>query len=148
MAAQLEYSETSTDIPQPTILEDKFGSITAADRLPEIWSVVATDESELQLQASVRANSVSRPIAVSSEAGSTELVFPGTDIPVYRVAALLLGGKLTEREVAEDFPSLTRAQIREARKMGKANPNAAAQYPPRSLKRILASARFGTLRKR
>lgn len=67
---------------------------------------------------------------------------PGTNIPIYRVSALLDGG-MTVAQVAEDFPSLTRRQIQMARTYARLNPPPpSVRYPTESLKRLLLDSGF------
>lgn len=71
---------------------------------------------------------------------STPLI-EGTNIPVYRISALLQG-ELTIEQVMEDFPSLTRKQIVDAGKFAKKHPNIGDEYPPVSFKRLLMTSGF------
>ena len=66
--------------------------------------------------------------------------FAGTDISAYRVAALTG----TANEVQADYPSLTIAQIEQARQYAKAHKKPGAPYPAKSMKRHLTEmANFG-----
>jgi uncharacterized protein (DUF433 family) len=76
--------------------------------------------------------------------GASEPVIPGTNIPLYRVSALFDGG-MTVREVMEDFPSLTEAQIVNARNYARRYPNFGKPYPQKSLKRLLRNSGFAQL---
>ena len=69
---------------------------------------------------------------------------PGTRVPIYRIAALLDAGMAVD-EVAQDFPSLTKAQIRSAQAYAKAHPPARKKYPGISLKRLLRNSGFAEL---
>ncbi|MFP1133170.1 DUF433 domain-containing protein [Asticcacaulis sp. W401b] len=62
--------------------------------------------------------------------------FEGTDISVYRVAALKSAQTLDE--ILEDYPSLTRAQVERAVAFSKASPKRGKPYPGVSLKRALS----------
>src|SRR6266849_5424718 len=75
---------------------------------------------------------------------TSEPIIPGTTIPLYRVSALFDGG-MTVREVMEDFPSLTEAQIVKARNYARRYPNSGKQYPQKSLKRLLRNSGFAEL---
>jgi uncharacterized protein (DUF433 family) len=76
--------------------------------------------------------------------GTSEPIISGTNIPLYRVSALLDGG-MTVREVMEDFPSLTEAQIANARNYARRYPNFGKPYPQKSLKRLLRNSGFAQL---
>jgi len=63
----------------------------------------------------------------------------GTEIEVYRVAALLDGGASIE-QVLEDYPSLSRTQVETAQAYAEAYPKAGRPYPRTSVKRALQGA--------
>ena len=77
-------------------------------------------------------------------AGTSEPKIPGTDIPLYRISALLDGG-MRVAEVMEDFPSLNADQIIWARDYARQNPNFGRPYPNKSLKRLLRNSGFAEL---
>jgi hypothetical protein len=60
------------------------------------------------------------------------------------VSALLDAG-MSVNEVMEDFPSLTNAQIMEARDYARQHPNLGKPYPQMSLKRLLRNSGFAEL---
>jgi uncharacterized protein (DUF433 family) len=76
--------------------------------------------------------------------GTSEPKIPGTNIPLYRISALLDGG-MRIAEVMEDFPSLTAEQIVWARDYARRNPNFGRSYPTESLKRLLRNSGFAEL---
>ena len=78
---------------------------------------------------------------VTLTVATTEPVIPDTNIPLYRVTALLDGG-MTVAQVKEDFPSLTVTQIEQARDYANVFPNYGRQYPRKSLKRLLRKSGF------
>jgi uncharacterized protein (DUF433 family) len=88
-------------------------------RFPYLGCYVTTDR---DFQFSVTVTSVSDPLIV------------GTDIPIYRISALLAGG-LSVDEILKDFPSLSREQIESARIFSSLH--TANRYPSMSLKRLL-----------
>jgi len=63
--------------------------------------------------------------------------FEGTDISVYRIAALTHG--LTVAEILEDFPSLKSDQLDRAIAFAKATPKKGKPYPTTTLKRALGN---------
>jgi hypothetical protein len=73
-----------------------------------------------------------------------EAVLKGTDIEVYRIAALLLGG-MTPDEVRADYPSLTLELVADARAYAEAHPKPGRPYPRTTFKRALKSAGFEAL---
>lgn len=77
----------------------------------------------------------------AARAAATDPFIAGTNVPIYRISALLDGGANVE-EVMRDFPSLTRAQIEGALEYSKASPNQGRPYPSRSLKRALREMDF------
>lgn len=79
-----------------------------------------------------------------SFATTSEPLIAGTNIPVFRISALLDGG-LTVKQVKEDFPSLSEAQIIQARDYARTVPNVWKQYPQKSLKRLLRQSGFAEL---
>jgi uncharacterized protein (DUF433 family) len=76
--------------------------------------------------------------------GTSEPKIPDTNIPLYRIAALLDGG-MRVAEVMEDFPSLTADQIVMARDYARQHPNFGKPYPKKSLKRLLRNSGFAEL---
>ncbi len=64
-----------------------------------------------------------------------DVFFEGTDISAYRVAALTESQSIDE--IAEDYPSLTLAMIKDAIDYEKVYPKKGKPYPTRSLKRTL-----------
>jgi uncharacterized protein (DUF433 family) len=73
-----------------------------------------------------------------------EPLIDGTNIPVFRIAALLRGG-MTVIQVMEDFPSLTRREIEEAEEYADEHENIWKEYPAFSLKRLLQDSGFSKL---
>ncbi|SRR6266436_2885227 len=76
--------------------------------------------------------------------GTSEPKIPDTNIPLYRISALLDGG-MSVAEVMEDFPSLTADQIVMARDHARQYPNFGRPYPKKSLKRLLRNSGFAEL---
>jgi uncharacterized protein (DUF433 family) len=72
---------------------------------------------------------------------TSETFVPGTNIPVYRISALLDGG-MRVAQVMEDFPALTADDVIWARNYAQRYPNFGKQYPRKSFKRLLRSAGF------
>jgi uncharacterized protein (DUF433 family) len=68
-----------------------------------------------------------------------EPLLKGTEIEVYRIAALLDGG-LSLEEVLQDYPSLSRKDIETAKAYAEAYPKAGRPYPRTSVKRALQGA--------
>jgi uncharacterized protein (DUF433 family) len=68
-----------------------------------------------------------------------EPLLKGTEIEVYRIAALLDGG-LSLEEVLQDYPSLSRNGIETAKAYAEAYPKAGRPYPRTSVKRALQGA--------
>lgn len=66
-----------------------------------------------------------------------EPVLRGTDVPVHAIAALSKGQ--TTEEILEDYPGLTREQLRTATDYATAYPKAGRPYPARSLKRMVGA---------
>jgi uncharacterized protein (DUF433 family) len=86
------------------------------------------------------------PIPTFYLAAPQEPVIGRTNIPLYRVTALLDGG-MTIEQVLEDFPSLTRQEVLAAKRFAERNPNHGKQYPQKSLKRLLRRSGFHRLKK-
>lgn len=68
-----------------------------------------------------------------------EPLLKGTQIEVYRIAALLDGGALIE-QVLEDYPSLSKQNVETAKAYAEAYPKAGRPYPRTSVKRALQNA--------
>jgi len=68
-----------------------------------------------------------------------EPVLKGTNVEVYRIAALLSGGASPEA-IAEDYPSLTHYLIATAKAYGLAYPKPGRPYPAKTAKRALKGA--------
>jgi uncharacterized protein (DUF433 family) len=64
-----------------------------------------------------------------------EALLRGTDISVYRIAALYPHHSIDE--ILEDYPSLSRTQVASAVAYAEANPRPLIIYPATSLKRAL-----------
>lgn len=68
----------------------------------------------------------------------------GTDISVYRIAALIDGG-VSVSEILTDFPSLTRRQVEDAEEYAKKHPYSGKQYPKKTFKHFLRKRTFQRL---
>ncbi|MFC5394233.1 DUF433 domain-containing protein [Bosea vestrisii] len=68
-----------------------------------------------------------------------EPLLKGTQVEVYRIAALLDGGASIE-QVLEDYPSLSREHVETAKAYAEAYPKAGRPYPRTSVKRALQGA--------
>lgn len=68
-----------------------------------------------------------------------EAVLKGTDVEVYRVAALL-GGGMTPEEIRHDYPSLSPDAVVTAKAYAEAHPKAGRPYPTRTVKRAIKGA--------
>ena len=68
-----------------------------------------------------------------------EPVLKGTNIEVYRIAALLAGG-LSVKDILEDYPSLSGDEVAVARAYAEAHPKPGRPYPRTTAKRALQSA--------
>src|SRR5208282_61240 len=68
-----------------------------------------------------------------------EPVLRGTDIEVYRIAALLAGGMSVE-DIETDYPSLSRDAIEAAKAYADAHPKPGRPYPKTTAKRALREA--------
>jgi uncharacterized protein (DUF433 family) len=68
-----------------------------------------------------------------------EAVLKGSDVEVYRIAALLSGG-LSVDQVLADYPSLSRDAIEAARAYAEAHPKPGRPYPRVTAKRALQGA--------
>jgi uncharacterized protein (DUF433 family) len=67
-----------------------------------------------------------------------EAVLKGTDIEVYRIAALFRG--MTPEQICEDYPSLTREAVAAAKAYADAHPRAGRPYPSITVKRAVKGA--------
>jgi uncharacterized protein (DUF433 family) len=65
---------------------------------------------------------------------SGEPMIRGTTVSIYVLAGLAKGE--TVKEILEDYPSLTRAQVETAIEYAKAYPKKGCPYPARSFKRV------------
>jgi uncharacterized protein (DUF433 family) len=68
-----------------------------------------------------------------------EAVLKGSDVEVYRIAALLAGG-LSVDQVLADYPSLSRGAVEAARAYAEAHPKPGRPYPRTTAKRALQGA--------
>ncbi len=68
-----------------------------------------------------------------------EALLRGSDVEVYRIAALLDGG-MSEDEVLTDYPSLTRDAVLTAKAYAAAHPKPGRPYPRTTAKRALQGA--------
>jgi uncharacterized protein (DUF433 family) len=68
-----------------------------------------------------------------------EAVLKGSDVEVYRIAALLEGG-LSVDQVLADYPSLSRDAVEAARAYAEAHPKPGRPYPRTTAKRALQGA--------
>lgn len=68
-----------------------------------------------------------------------EAVLKGTDVEVYRVAALL-GGGMTPEEIRHDYPSLSPDAVATAKAYAEAHPKAGRPYPTKTVKRAIKGA--------
>jgi len=71
-------------------------------------------------------------------------VVRGTQIEVYRIAALLDGG-MAVAEVVEDYPSLTKEQVLAAKAYAEASPKLGRPYPGRTAKAAMRSVDLSLL---
>jgi uncharacterized protein (DUF433 family) len=71
--------------------------------------------------------------------GDGEPMVKGSDVEVYRIAALLAGGMSIE-DVKWDYPSLSRNAIEAAKAYADAHPKAGRPYPATTAKRALQGA--------
>ena len=79
---------------------------------------------------------------VDGDAGDP--LIKGTEIEVYRIAALLDGGVAPE-DVLADYPSLTRDQVEFARAYAQANPNSGRSYPKQTFKAAIKALNLDAL---
>lgn len=68
-----------------------------------------------------------------------EAVLKGTNVEVYRVAALLAGG-MTPELICQDYPSLTPETVATAKAYADAHPKAGRPYPSKTVKRAIKGA--------
>ena len=85
-------------------------------------------------------NDLNMPFVITVSTVNNPMI-PGTHVPIYKIAALLDGGA-SVLSVNEDYPSLTAAQIEEARLYARANPYYGRPFAKVSLKRALQSMDF------
>jgi uncharacterized protein (DUF433 family) len=124
--ARTEFYEALQQAPVEPRDEVRFGRfrISISDLVEEV-RVRTADLTDLADKVEFRADG--------------EPVLKGTEIEVYRIAALLVGGSSIEG-VLEDYPSLSREDVEAARAYGEAHPKAGRPYPRSSAKRALQSA--------
>ena len=67
-----------------------------------------------------------------------EAILKGTQIEVYRVAALLSG--MTPEQICEDYPSLSPAAVATAKAYAEAYPKTGRPYPSKTVKRAIKDA--------
>lgn len=124
--ARNEFYHALKSLPLDSTHEVRFGRLS-----------VAVDD----LRAEVKART--RDLAELSEKiefrKDGEAVLKGTDVEVYRVAALLAGG-LSPNAVCKDYPSLRREQVDIARAYAEAHPKTGRPYPRTTAKRALRGA--------
>ena len=68
-----------------------------------------------------------------------EAILKGTNLEVYRIAALLSGG-LSEEEVRADYPSLSPEHLTDAKAYAEAHPKTGRPYPKNTFKRAMRGA--------
>jgi uncharacterized protein (DUF433 family) len=68
-----------------------------------------------------------------------EAVLRGTEVEVYRVAALVSGG-MTPEQICEDYPTLTPEAVATASVYAGAHPKAGRPYPSNTVKRAIKGA--------
>jgi uncharacterized protein (DUF433 family) len=68
-----------------------------------------------------------------------EALVRGTNVEVYRIAALLAGG-MTLEEICKDYPSLTPEHVATAKAYADAHPKAGRPYPSKTVKRAIRGA--------
>ena len=73
-----------------------------------------------------------------------EAVLKGTDVEVYRIAALLTGG-LSAEEICADYPSLSPEKIADAKAYAEAHPKPGRPYPKTIFKRAMRGAGLDAL---
>jgi uncharacterized protein (DUF433 family) len=73
-----------------------------------------------------------------------EPVVKGSDIEVYRIAALLAGG-MSIKDVQQDYPSLSRDAIEAAKAYAAVHPKSGRPYPTTTAKRALRGAGLDAL---
>jgi uncharacterized protein (DUF433 family) len=67
-----------------------------------------------------------------------EPVIKGTDINVYRIAALHAG--MTVEEILRDYPTLSEQQVHAAKAYANSHPNAGRPYPKITAKKAMLEA--------
>jgi len=124
--ARTEFYEALQQTPVDRRDEVRFGRfrISVSDLVKEVERRT-TDLVELAEKVAFRSDG--------------EPVLKGTDIEVYRIAALLDGGASIE-QVLEDYPSLSRENVETAKAYADTYPKAGRPYPRTSVKRVLQGA--------
>lgn len=123
----------------------RIGSGKDLGTTQDTWSIILANTKPIEAAAGLVASTTTS--ASYSTPTSTEMddpVISGTEIRIYRIAALLDGG-MTVGQVMRDYPSLTRSQIEGAEEYARAYPNTGRQYPKRTLKDFLRRGPLGRL---
>ena len=137
---------------QQTVIEGSLlTGFRARHSIPRTGAFIISADTMFQANISHPIHSASTAAYVISNISTNIPVNPdpsisGTNIPIYRIAALIDGG-MTIAQVMEDFPSLTQNQILTAYEFASENPPGPdVVYPKTSLKRLLRSSGFAQLK--
>ena len=123
--ARSEFYRALKSDPAGTANEIRFGRLTIA---------IGDLKAEVQKRAQDLAD-LAEKVEFRKDG---EALLKGTDIEVYRIAALL--GGMTPEEICEDYPSLTREAVATAKAYAEAYPKAGLPYPSKTVKRALRDA--------
>lgn len=124
--ARNEFYHALKSLPLDSTREVRFGRLS-----------VAVDDLRAEVEARTRdLAELSKKIEFRKDG---EAVLKGTDVEVYRIAALLAGG-LSLNAVCKDYPSLRREQVDIARAYAEVHPKIGRPYPRTTAKRALRGA--------
>lgn len=124
--ARNEFYDALKRVPVEQVHEVHFGRL-----------IVPIDDLKAEIQKRTRALAELAEKVEFRQDG--EAVLKGTDVEVYRVAALI-GGGTTPEQIREDYPSLTPEAVTAARAYADAYPKAGRPYPSKTVKRAMKGA--------
>ncbi|WP_442753275.1 DUF433 domain-containing protein [Methylocystis sp. JAN1] len=124
--ARTEFYHALKRVPVERTHEVRFGRLS-----------IAIDDLKAEVQN--RARELAKLAEKVEFRRDGEAILKGTDVEVYRVAALLAGG-MTPEEIRHDYPSLSPDAVVTAKAYAEAHPKTGRPYPAKTVKRAIKGA--------
>jgi uncharacterized protein (DUF433 family) len=139
-AAELRFLAITSLVEKDLTPSARRKVYEAVRRLPAeaprlVLGVMELKLTDIDQRISERLQRLERVKALVDDGQGTDPMLRGTAVPVYAVAALARGQSV--KEIIEDYPGLTSAQVEAAVEYAKVYPKPGRPLPPRSLKRML-----------